>query len=45
MQLAHVQGGVRAAYKAAEYLPGRRQMLQWWADHLDQCRIMGELVG
>jgi len=45
MQLAHVQGGVRAAYNSAEYLPGRRQMLQWWADHLDQCRVMGELVG
>ena len=45
MQLAHVQGGVRAAYNSAEYLPGRRQMLQWWADHLDQCRLMGELVG
>ena len=37
MQLAHVQGGVRAAYHAAEYLPGRREMLQWWADYLDQC--------
>ena len=44
-QLAHIQGGVRAAYNSAEYLPGRRQMLQWWADHLDQCRVMGELVG
>ena len=45
MQLAHVQSGVRAAYNSAEYLPGRRQMLQWWADHLDQCRLTGELVG
>ena len=45
MQLAHVQGGVRAAYNSAEYLPGRRQMLQWWADDLDRCRVDWELVG
>jgi integrase len=36
-QLAHVQGNtVRAAYNHAEYLPERRRMMQWWADHLDE---------
>jgi integrase len=36
-QLAHVEGNaVRAAYNAAEYLPGRTEMMQAWADHLDQ---------
>ncbi len=36
-QLAHVEGnGVRAAYNHAQYLEGRRTMMQWWADHLEQ---------
>ena len=34
-QLAHVQGGVRAAYNHAEYLEERRRMMQWWADWLE----------
>lgn len=35
-QLAHVEGNaVRGAYNAAEYLPGRTEMMQAWADHLD----------
>ena len=35
-QLAHVEGNsVRAAYNAAEWLPDRRRMMQWWADYLD----------
>ncbi len=25
----------RAAYNAAQYLPQRREMMQWWADYLD----------
>lgn len=38
-QLAHVQGGVRAACNHAEYLPERRRMMQWWADWIDQLTI------
>ncbi|GHV36345.1 integrase [Synergistales bacterium] len=35
-QLAHISGNaVRAAYNHAEYLPKRREMMQWWADWLD----------
>jgi integrase len=35
-QLAHAEeNDVRAAYNAAEWLPDRRRMMQWWADHLD----------
>jgi integrase len=35
-QLAHGErNDVRAAYNHAEYLPERRTMMQWWADHLD----------
>ena len=35
-QLAHVEGNsVRAAYNAADYLPDRAEMMQWYADKLD----------
>lgn len=38
-QLAHVEGSaVRAAYNHAQYLEGRREMMQWYADHLDALR-------
>ena len=38
-QLSHDNDNkVRAAYNAAEYLPERRAMLQWFADHLDAAR-------
>lgn len=36
-QLAHQEvDAVRAAYNRAQYLPARRQLMQWWADWLDQ---------
>lgn len=36
-QLAHKEvDDVRAAYNRAQYLPKRREMMQWWADWLDQ---------
>jgi integrase len=34
MQLAHADGSVRAIYNAAEWLPGRREMMNWWANYL-----------
>ena len=35
-QLAHNErNSVRAAYNHAQYLPERREMMQWWADYLD----------
>ncbi|MDR0549883.1 MAG: tyrosine-type recombinase/integrase [Deltaproteobacteria bacterium] len=37
-QLAHVPGGVRAAYNYAEYLKERRRMIQDWADYLDKVK-------
>lgn len=36
MALAHVPQGVRADYNRALYLTQRREMLQWYADHLDK---------
>lgn len=36
-QLAHTEkNSVRAAYNHAQYLPERREMMQWWADYLDR---------
>ena len=36
-QLAHDERDeVRGAYNSAQYLPGRRSMLQKWADWLDE---------
>jgi len=38
-QLAHVeQNKVRDAYNQAEYLPERREMMQWYADWLDSLK-------
>lgn len=34
--LAHVKGGVAGVYNKAQYLDDRRQMLQWYADHLER---------
>jgi integrase len=36
-QLAHSERNhIRAAYNHAQYLPERRDMMQWWADYLDE---------
>lgn len=40
-QLAHAEADeVRAAYNAAEYLPQRREMMQRWADMLDEWKSL-----
>ncbi|WP_426448174.1 tyrosine-type recombinase/integrase [Siccibacter colletis] len=39
-QLAHVNGqGTRGIYNHAAYLDTRREMMQWWADWLDQRNV------
>lgn len=39
-QLSHVErNDVKAAYNHAEHLPKRREMMQAWADYLDQLRL------
>lgn len=39
LQLAHVeQDRSRAAYNRASRMDDRREMMQWWADHLDALR-------
>lgn len=44
-QLSHVEGNQsRAAYNAAQWLPQRTEMMQWWADWLDQQARIAELL-
>lgn len=41
-QLAHSErNSVRAAYNHAQYLAERRDMMQWWADYLDEVSAKG----
>jgi len=45
-QLAHGErDSIRAAYNYAEYLPERREMMQWWADYLDKLANGAEIFG
>ena len=45
-QLAHQErNSVRAAYiHHARFLDERHQMMQWWADYLDEMRVTGKVV-
>ncbi|EBN7766646.1 tyrosine-type recombinase/integrase [Salmonella enterica] len=43
-QLAHAdRNTIRGTYNHAQYLDGRREMLQWYADYLDE--LVGKVVG
>lgn len=44
LQLAHKEQGVRAVYHRAEYLEERRQMMQQWADYLDNLKAGGQVI-
>jgi len=44
-QLAHGERNkVRNAYNHAQYLKERKEMMQWWADHLDKLTVNGEVI-
>jgi len=44
-QLAHSERNkVRAAYNHASYLPQRREMMQFWADYLDNLKAGADIV-
>ncbi|BCO08801.1 integrase [Desulfolithobacter dissulfuricans] len=44
-QLAHRERNqVRAAYHRSEYLEQRKEMMQWWADHLDYLEAGAEVI-
>ncbi|EAA7634073.1 TPA: tyrosine-type recombinase/integrase [Salmonella enterica subsp. arizonae serovar 13,22:z4,z23:-] len=39
LQLAHVdKNTIRGTYNRAQYLEGRREMMQWYADHIDSLK-------
>ncbi|EMG9897178.1 site-specific integrase, partial [Enterobacter hormaechei] len=44
-QLAHVdKNAMRGTYNHAQYLEGRREMMQWYADHLSQLGKCGLIL-
>ncbi len=44
-QLAHCERNeVRGAYNRAEYLPERKKMMQFWADHLDKLQAGADII-
>jgi integrase len=44
-QLAHSERNkVRAAYNHAQHLRERREMMQWWADYLDEVAKRAEAL-
>lgn len=42
--LNHTIGGVRGVYNRAEYESQRREMLQFWADYIEQLMTTGKLI-
>jgi integrase len=42
--LNHTIGGVRGVYNRAEYEPQRREMLQFWADYIQQLMATGKVI-
>ena len=42
--LNHTIGGVRGVYNRAEYEPQRREMLQFWADYIEQVLTTGKVI-
>lgn len=42
--LNHSIGGVRGVYNRAEYEPQRREMLQFWADYIEQLMTTGKVI-
>jgi len=44
LSLAHKPGGVRSFYNRAQYWVARCELMQWYADHLDELRSRGKVV-
>ncbi len=44
-QMAHSnKNAIRGTYNHAQYLEGRREMMQWYADYIDSLRNGGNIV-
>ncbi|MBL5899703.1 tyrosine-type recombinase/integrase [Lelliottia amnigena] len=45
MQLAHVdKNSIRGTYNHAQYLEGRREMMQWYADYIDNLKQQSKVL-
>jgi integrase len=44
LSLAHQPGGVRAIYNRSKYWSERVELMQWYADHIDELRARGKVV-
>ncbi len=44
-QLAHAEGGISGVYNKAIYLEQRKEMMQWYADHVDKLANGNIVVG
>jgi len=45
-QLAHVEANsIRGIYNSAEWISGRRKMMRWWSDYLDEAKDEANLIG
>jgi integrase len=42
--LSHEKEGIKGVYNRAEYAKQRKQMLQWWADHVDSIATESNIV-
>ncbi|KGA56040.1 prophage integrase [Proteus vulgaris] len=39
-QLAHIdKNAIRGTYNHAQYMDGRREMMQWYADYMDELEV------
>lgn len=44
-QMAHSnKNAIRGTYNHAQYLEGRREMMQWYADYIDSLRNGGNIL-
>ncbi|MEY1581266.1 integrase, partial [Providencia manganoxydans] len=45
MQLAHKdKNSIRGTYNHAQYLEGRREMMQWYADYIDSLESQNKVI-
>lgn len=42
--LSHEKEGIKGVYNRAEYAKQRKQMLQWWADHVDSIATESKVI-
>nr|ELR5150772.1 recombinase [Providencia rettgeri] len=44
-QLAHIdKNAIRGTYNHAQYMDGRREMMQWYADYMDSLESQNKVI-